>query len=133
MWDVFKFQLLSEFAREPEVCSQLLEIATVAERWGVEADVSHIRKTNKRNLISEARRAIDMGDFGRMTEIFANAGRMTTAEFRLWLGYGNVSRVTYRKERGRYAILYHLVLTPEQMRRVTNATKQICRFEEIVS
>ena len=104
--------------------ASLLEVFDYAEEWGLDpACAESISRSNLREIIHEAKKAIRRGLPERLKELFQQAAEMKTTDLRLWLR--GEERDIIMVEKVPFGATSHYVvrLTKKQLRRAEKATE----------
>ena len=131
-WSDLVSEVESSWGYSPTARSSKKHMAAIvskAEEWNIPLDgIEDLPLTNLREIVSQARTAIDRGDRERLIELFSMARTMTTADLRVALNdRRDVISVVISKEQ--YATFYTVTLTESQFSRIKRAVKTSYRFE----
>jgi hypothetical protein len=111
--------------------TSLLEIFDTAEEW--ELDPSNAEKASKSNLreiIYEAKKAISAGDPEKLEKLFYDAGNLKTEELRLTLRGTEREAIVYKKVPFFKGYKYQIQLTEDQLMYMEKAAILKYTFKE---
>ena len=127
-WDKTRQKVQNAFGgNDPKNVSNLkymMEIIDKAEQWEIDPKFAEIAKpSNLREIIREARLALDIGDKDWLVELFRLASYLTNRDLRLQIRDLNLVEIAVKKLPGKYAPRYQIEVTSAQLEKIKNATK----------
>lgn len=107
----------------------LMKIIDTAEEWDVDPSNAEAAKhSNLREIIPDARKAIDHGDKIRLEELFLWAAEFSNRELRLKVRDLNRDEILFEEISEGYATRYRMEFTPEQFEKITRAMRLQLKF-----
>lgn len=134
-WNEFRSRVSREIEDTPRgVCNKkyLRVIADSAERWDISADCANsATMSNMREIIKEARMAIEQEDRQRLEVLLFLASRLSVTDLRIILRGENRKLITVAPHQTPFGPLYRLMVTQDQYEALKQGSRRQFMFVEI--